>query len=75
MSGPFRNGDIVGIDHLGRGFLAVVTGEEGANLKVEPIPANVTYFTVSKRDVKSHWPRRKAGRIAEFKHNGGLVYG
>lgn len=75
MSGPFRNGDIVGVSHLGRDFMATVEGEDGQTLFVHPIPANITYFTVSKREVKSHWPFRKGSRVPLVKHNGGLTYG
>lgn len=77
VSGPFRVNDIVGVDHKGRQFLAVVTGEDPESqrgLIVSPIPKNVTYYHIPKSDVKSHFPLRR-GKTPVFRGNGGIVYG
>lgn len=74
MTGPFRVNDIVGVEHLGRGFLAIITGEDGANLEVQPLPKNVTYYHIPKSHVKTMW-RLSKGVTPEFRGNCGLIYG
>lgn len=75
MHGPFKPGDIVGVDHKGRQFLAFF--EEEANrtdLKVRPIHHNITYFQVPKREVVSLW-RFSRGKWATVKPSGGIRLG
>lgn len=74
MTGPFPVNDIVGVDHKGRQFLAVVEGEDGRDLLIKPVSKNVTYFRVPKAEVHTHWRMRK-GKTPVFRGNGGIVYG
>ena len=76
MQGPFNELDIVGVNHLGREFLAIVEGESGPELHVRPLTRNVTYFTVNKREVVSHWPFRKVkgAKTPIIKDSGGITY-
>lgn len=75
MHGPFKQGDIVGIDHKGRQFLAFYQEEVNRNdIRVQPIHHNITYFQVGKREVVSLW-RFTRGKWAEVKPTGGIKLG
>ena len=56
MHGPFKPGDIVGVNHKGREYLAFYVSEVNRNeIRVQPIHHNITWFQVSKREVKALW--------------------
>jgi hypothetical protein len=73
VTGPYREGDLVGVNHLGRQFLAVVVSEKGQELSIRPVPKNVTYFHIPKRDVRTIY-RLAKGASPVFTQNGGIVY-
>jgi hypothetical protein len=74
MQGPFRENDIVGVTHLGRDFLAIVTDEQTkAELTVKPLAKNVTYYHIPKRDVTAIW-RFARGRKPYVKRSGGVTF-
>jgi hypothetical protein len=75
MQGPLNPGDIVAVNHLGREFLGVVKTETvtGA-VEVHPIPVNVTYYTVGKREITARWKFTK-GKVPSSFRNGNLSYG
>lgn len=75
MHGPFNHGDIVGVNHLGREFFALVEEDDGqAELDVRPITHGITYFHISKRDVKSIH-RFSRGTLPTIKNSGGPTWG
>lgn len=77
MTGPFREGDIVAVDHMGRYFLAyveAVTKDGSGDLQVKPLAPNITWFTVRTRDVKSLWRFSKGARPI-VTHRGGITFG
>lgn len=53
-----RPGDIIEADVKGRRFLARVVTKNDTNLAVDPIPRNITHFSVRAREVIAHWQRR-----------------
>lgn len=60
MTGPFRPGDILGIDIRGRQFLALYEAEtEDGDLSVKPLAPNISYYTVRTRDVVTLWRKSK----------------
>lgn len=72
MHGPFKPGDIVGIDHKGRQFLAFYEEEvDKFTVKVTPIEHNVTWFHIPKREVVTLW-RFTRGKWATVKPRGGV---
>lgn len=81
MSGPFEVDDLIGVDHLGRQFLATVREPSpteklsSQELPITPVPANVTYYVIQKREVKSHYKLRGRSSRPRYGRNGGLAYG
>jgi hypothetical protein len=75
VTGPYRKGDIVGLDVKGRQFFARIEEEQGQELKVKPITYNITYFTVKKRDVKAIWRFSKGSQPFIKDRSGGPVWG
>ena len=74
MHGPFNHGDIVGVNHKGREFFAMVEDDPGkSDLEVRPITHGITYFTVSKREVKSIH-RFSRGQLPLIKNSGGPTW-
>lgn len=59
-----RPGDLVRCDVKGRVFLAAVEGVAGRQLHVRPESRNVTWRTVSARQVVAHWRLSKRSRSA-----------
>jgi len=53
-------GDIVQCDVRGRIFYGLVVEKGNRELKLRPITANISYYTVTANEVKEHW--RKGGR-------------
>lgn len=90
MVGPFRNGDIVGVVHQGREFMAMVDREatpqehkaQGEDvtwdLKVVPLTKNVTHFHILRRSVRTHWRRGRGAtprvRLSDAGTFAGVTY-
>lgn len=73
----YRHGDIVAVDHKGRQFMAQVSDEQPDNaqlLMVKPLGPNITYFTISRRDVKGLWRRSKGAVLPKVTSRGGVRF-
>ena len=75
MQGPFKRGDIVGVDHKGRQFLMMIEEDlpKSREVRGDPITPNITYFVVPKREIKTKWTHSK-GPVPVLKKGGGPVF-
>ena len=53
-----QTGDIVEVDHKGRRFHALVTGQAPGGLAVQPLDRRVNYHSCRSREVMGHWTKR-----------------
>lgn len=53
-----HTGDIVEVDHKGRRFHAVVTGQAPGGLALRPTDPRVNYYSCRSREVVNHWAKR-----------------
>ncbi len=51
-------GDIVEVDRLGRRFHALVTGNAGGHLSIQPLDRRVTYRSCRAHEAMAHWAKR-----------------
>src|ERR1019366_3177519 len=51
-------GDIVEVDHKGRRFHAVVTGQAPGGLALQPTDRRINYYSCRSREVVGHWAKR-----------------
>lgn len=58
-------GDIVEVDRLGRRFHALVIGNNGGGLGVQPLDRRVTYRSCRAHDVVGHWAKRGRPRTTD----------
>ncbi|HEY7935303.1 MAG TPA: hypothetical protein VID48_15895 [Solirubrobacteraceae bacterium] len=53
-----HTGDIVEVDHGGRRFHALVTGQAPGGLALQPIDRRINYYSARSREVIGHWAKR-----------------
>ncbi len=53
-----QTGDIVEVDRLGRRFHALVSGNLGGGLSVQPLDRRITYRSCRAHEVVAHWAKR-----------------
>ena len=53
-----QTGDIVEVDHKGRRFHAVVTGQAPGGLALQPTDRRINYYSCRSREVIGHWSKR-----------------
>ncbi len=56
--GGIQAGDIVEVDHKGRRFHAVVTGQAPGGLALQPTDRRINYYSCRSREVVGHWAKR-----------------
>lgn len=60
-----NSGDVVEVDRLGRRFHAIVIGNAGGGLALQPLDRRITYRSCRAREVVGHWSRRGRPRTAD----------
>jgi hypothetical protein len=53
-----HTGDIVEVDHKGRRFHALVTGQAPGGLALQPTDPRVNHYSCRSREVVGHWSKR-----------------